>query len=378
MRLRNYLVIVLLYCCMLPVHSVQKMTSQRSRIDINFGTKEFNGPRDNFNFGGYVYTVKPVDGASRFFTGNKGGSGNTTTLDAKVELEPAKISNDKSVIFRIPTIPNVGIRVKIYDAKLEGGFYGYDNNQWNTVFSYKGNNSTSQGLKVWGQLVLIDTPDKRVYAANTYYSTEEILVGYVRANSYNPDGSLYAQSDPVPIYINPFTAVFNIASCTYFNGRNLVVNLPTVSTRSFTGSGSEVFGGTFTLDLGQCGVLREDGTLVDMVDNLGNLPLSSVWVTFTDATDPSNRTDKLTLTDSSTATGVKLKIYPASDSSMNVNAIKFGADSRLKGNENSIQMNYNTSTRAVNQRYIVKYVQDSAQVTPGSVNAIATFTFSYQ
>ncbi|MEE3608876.1 fimbrial protein [Avibacterium paragallinarum] len=366
MNFKKYLLTILMCSCM-SVNAVQKMVAIMPQVDLVLGDKTVNIARDRGDFRRLYFTSPSVTDPYFF---NNVGRGVTSTVEVKVVLENLGIySINGNPLFRVPNLPDIGIELMIYDRKGEK-YYPYTDKDWHEIFRWGPNHSNAQGLKAFFRLVMLDTPEARVYSGNRYSLDADLLVGYVRSRSYSGN-NLYAESDEIPVYIKPFTLIRNIASCTY-RGSNFNVPLPTVNKNSFRGNGSEVFGGTFVLNLDQCGVLQQDNSLTS--DN----SLSSVWVTFTDATNPDNRTGLLTLTQDSSAQGVKLKIYPASSNSINQNALHFGADSRLKGNENAKQINYSAASKTAHQRYIVKYVQDGSEIIPGSVNAIATFTFSYQ
>ncbi|WP_176115045.1 fimbrial protein [Burkholderia cepacia] len=96
---------------------------------------------------------------------------------------------------------------------------------------------------------------------------------------------------------------------------------------------------------------------------------SNVYVTLTDLTDPGNTGDQLTLTQDSTAKGVKLRV------SRNGQPVRYGPDSRLPGNPNQWYVGPSVSTS--NIPLTVQYVADGP-VSGGTVKGAATFTMSYQ
>jgi type 1 fimbria pilin len=99
-------------------------------------------------------------------------------------------------------------------------------------------------------------------------------------------------------------------------------------------------------------------------------PQSNVYITLTDATTPGNRSDLLTLTSDSTASGVRLRIRNPSGT-----AISFGPDSSVAGNMNQWQVGQSSGATAI--RLSAEYVANGT-VQPGTVRALATFTMSYQ
>lgn len=97
------------------------------------------------------------------------------------------------------------------------------------------------------------------------------------------------------------------------------------------------------------------------------------YVTLTDVTTPTNRTDRLSLTKESAATGVAIQITRLDT------PLKFGQDSAAVGNTNQWfggsavfgQGNLDIPLKA-------RYLKTAAQITPGKANGAATFTMSYQ
>lgn len=97
---------------------------------------------------------------------------------------------------------------------------------------------------------------------------------------------------------------------------------------------------------------------------------ASVYITLTDAANPGNRTDRLSLTANSTARGVALRLRNPS-----VGVIRFGADSATAGNTN--QWFVGPSDTTSNIPMTAEYVA-TGPITPGTVRGLATFTMSYQ
>lgn len=98
---------------------------------------------------------------------------------------------------------------------------------------------------------------------------------------------------------------------------------------------------------------------------------TGIFVTLTDQTAPGNRSTQLSLTPGSTATGLALEI------TNKFGLVSFGADSASPGNPG--QWNQGS---AGNGRFSiplsVNYLKGATPPTPGTANAIATFTMSYQ
>lgn len=97
---------------------------------------------------------------------------------------------------------------------------------------------------------------------------------------------------------------------------------------------------------------------------------ANVHITLTDATQPANRTDLLTLASASTARGVRIRIRNPDD-----NPVRFGPDSPVAGNTNQWLVGAGDATDRI--PLSAEYVA-SGTVSPGTVRALATFTMSYQ
>jgi len=171
--------------------------------------------------------------------------------------------------------------------------------------------------------------------------------------------SFWSQKRAAPVVESPHTAAFastsgniGIPTC---STSSVTVTLPTVSPADLTPVGT-VFGATpFSINL---------------VCPSGN-PVR-LFMTLTDSTDPTNRTKNLTLTPTSTATGVKIRV------SRGTTDISYGADSPARAGVNQFQVGTMTAAGGpFSAAFTAAYVS-TATVTGGTVNAIATYTMSYQ
>ncbi|MGV0961339.1 MAG: fimbrial protein [Limnohabitans sp.] len=133
---------------------------------------------------------------------------------------------------------------------------------------------------------------------------------------------------------------------------NIRVDLPKVSVQSLNASGKTAGATRFSIPL-----------------DCGNLP-TEVYVTLTDATDVANTTSLLTLGSGATATNVKLEILKSDNS-----PVLFGPDSALAGTTNQWRVGAAAATTGV--PLTVRY-HSTGVATAGTVEAIATFTMSYQ
>ncbi|EEV5877073.1 adhesin [Escherichia coli] len=266
-------------------------------------------------------------------------------LDAKVDLPVVGSINGQSiygVTNEIGLLVWMGSAGYSDDVAMTGNVWANVLDSWCTINTPP----ASQGLSLYVKPVIL----KR--SATTSYIIPQTTIGSIK---FRPEqGPVSGYETTVNFTLNSFTVNNTVTSCKLLTPSSVNVVLQDVYARQFPSSGDEVVAGSTTLRL-QC----DAGV--------------TVWATLTDATTPSNRSDILTLTGSSTATGVGLRIYKNTDS----RPLKFGPDSPVKGNENQWQLSTGTET-SPSVRLYVKYVNTGEGINPGTVNGISTFTFSYQ
>lgn len=149
-------------------------------------------------------------------------------------------------------------------------------------------------------------------------------------------------------------------TCRLTSNKDQVVNLPTISTTTLRNN-NEVSAGHFHLTL----------------DCERNTSLEAVYVGFADATDKTNTSTTLTLTNDSTAKGVGLKLY--ADNTGQVIKYNPNVESEVSLNKNdAYRLELDRSSGIANASYSVSYVKTSENLTSGSVKGITTFNFYYQ
>jgi len=101
----------------------------------------------------------------------------------------------------------------------------------------------------------------------------------------------------------------------------------------------------------------------------------NVYINLTDATNPANTTGQLTLTSGSSAGNVKLQILRSGNI-----PVTFGPDTAISGNPGQwLAGPLAASPSNLSIPLTVQYVSTGpGPVTPGTVNAVATFTLYYQ
>ncbi|WP_161809046.1 fimbrial protein [Stenotrophomonas humi] len=152
------------------------------------------------------------------------------------------------------------------------------------------------------------------------------------------------------------TVVPKVTTCTAKLAEMSVPMRP-VMTREFTGIGSFSPEDDFRLGL-NCGGGGEGSTV-------------AVHVVLTDQVDTNNRSDVLSITSQSSASGVGLQLLK------NSTVLRFGPDSKASSADNH-WLAGSTGDGEFDIPLTVRYVQTAPQVKPGSVFGRVTFTLSYQ
>jgi type 1 fimbria pilin len=204
------------------------------------------------------------------------------------------------------------------------------------------------------------------FQSQLYVTVNLVVTGPVSSGSLsvNPSGGAGIKNQVAAFFVNYsgtmlFTAVLAanssaiIASACNVTTPSIVVDLPTVSSSAFRQIGDTAGARTTAINL--------------------TCPSSAirVFVTLTDNTNPTNTSNTLTLKPDSTAQGVGLQILNEAG------PVSFGSDSAAAGNTNQwFAGTSNSGTVLI--PLVVRYVQTAAQVRPGGVKGVATFTMSYQ
>ena len=181
-------------------------------------------------------------------------------------------------------------------------------------------------------------------------------------NSYNGPSSTPLTAPATIQLAGSTTITVNAASCRMTTPANQSVTLPTVGQAAFAAEGSSA---------GR-GVAFHIGMNCD-----ANVALH---LTMTDAWAPSNYTNTLSLARGSpfpsgdaTARGVSVQVFYNGSST----PVSYGPDSSEKGNTNQWKIGQSTTATSYDIPFTASYVRTGV-VTPGTVKAHATFTFSYQ
>lgn len=153
------------------------------------------------------------------------------------------------------------------------------------------------------------------------------------------------------IIINPTTITVSATGCTVLT-KTANVDLKTVDVRTLPTVGSTSPSGTFNVSL-SC-----DQQV-------------SVNATLSDQTHPGNYSSTVSLTSDSSASGVGVQfLYKGA-------TLMLGLDSSAEGNLNQFYIQTTTQAQTLNLPFEARYIR-TGDIVPGTANALAGITFSYQ
>ncbi len=235
----------------------------------------------------------------------------------------------------LTSIPGVGVAIRSRNTGAARWPTSYVHNQSDTVRSYTG---------ILG--VVIDLVKIGPITAPGTLSGE--LGGVFIANGTFQYLSLRL-SDSVPITPQVPTCTTSYAS---------PVALGETPLRAFTGIGALGEARPFTI------TLRCSGGASGSVTN--------AHMTMTDQTNPGNRSEVLSLSPDSSASGIGIRI------SQGDHTVAFGPDSDIPGVENQWKAMSSVGNGSHLIPLVGRYIQTSETVTAGTANGRVTFTMSYQ
>lgn len=247
-------------------------------------------------------------------------------------------------------IPNIGYFVQVKDPN--GTAQPLSRTPTQSLWS-----SPSGGAVYVGVMVKVQFVATGPLQPGTYnLASHKVGDGWLSTNQTSNNKALSAS-----LSYNGVTITVTGSTCSINSGdENKTVTLPTVPVGSFQGVGSNSSAHSqqnFSIGLScQAGI--------------------ALYATMSDITAPTNTSNILTLSGSSTSSGIGLQLWANGAST----PVSFGPGSSVKGNLNQWYIGGNSSSAAAiyNIPFIVRYVQTSAVLKAGTVNAISTITFSYQ
>ena len=243
----------------------------------------------------------------------------------------------ENTYFTYPTsVPGVGIRLKYLTGSMNNGAWF----PWSYTSTWTGGYIQTHTIFV----EFIKTgPITVAGSLSGVFSTWNTNL------ADNPVWGQYAWAAPV---------VFNVAVPTCaVTTHDIAVSMGSVAATSFGGAGSVSDSKPFNISL-QC-----SGGVINSYTN--------VYTTLTDVTNPGNVSDTLSLNASSSATGLGVQVLRGTT------VIRYGPDSSVAGNPNQWFAGA-AQNGAFNIPLTARYIKTAATVTPGTANASATFTMSYQ
>lgn len=178
------------------------------------------------------------------------------------------------------------------------------------------------------------------------YQTKEITAAVLSVTDFN-NGSNTAR-----VIINPTTITVTASGC-IVGTKSASVDLGDINIRTLPAVGSTSPSGTFNVSLA-C----EEQVAVNAV--------------ITDQTTPANTSSTVTLTSDSTASGVGVQFFYNG-----TGPLSMGPDSSAAGTHNQFFIQSTTSAQVLSLPFQAQYIRTGALV-PGTANALASITFSYQ
>ncbi len=154
------------------------------------------------------------------------------------------------------------------------------------------------------------------------------------------------------VIINPATITVTASGCT-MGTKSANVDLGTLDIRTLPTVGSTSPSGSFTVGL-TCDA---------------NIAVNAVM---TDQTTPSNTSSVVTLTGESTASGVGVQFFYNG-----TGPLMMGPDSSAAGTTNQFFIQTTTAAQTLSLPFQAQYIR-TGEIVPGTANALASITFSYQ
>ena len=243
-------------------------------------------------------------------------------------------------------IPGVGYQLAFSTDTCAGGA----GTKWPVTCTYTNrsianSNTAAHGVQI--TLIRLATPLSS--------GTLATIVGQWNVNKGQPSNFIWMQYVLAgAVIVKPTTP-----TCTVASPGPIAVTLPDVSVAAFGGVGTTA------------GILQD--VPISLTCSGGDPNTSAnVYMTLTDATNPTNTSDILSPTAATANTGVGVRIFN------NGTPLKYGPDSSVVGNTNQWKVGtVNAGTSTLNIPLTATYVQQAPTVQSGPVAAIATFTLGY-
>jgi type 1 fimbria pilin len=262
--------------------------------------------------------------------------------------------------------PGIGLQTRSgTTGAQEGTYMTYPTGIAGVGIRFTTQGGTGAGYGVWPTSVDWGTTPTLTIATVGSVLVEFVKVGPITAGGtiVGELGATYIQNGATKLssYVvnGGITIKPTVPTCTVQSPSPIAVPMGSAAANAFTGVGttSSGSGQPFTIQL-QCAGGTSGAT-------------TKMYITLTDQTNAANVSNALTLSADSTASGVGIQVRNGST------IISYGPDSSAAGNTNQWFV-----TQAGNEPISIpltaRYVQTGSVVRPGTANARATFTMSYQ
>jgi type 1 fimbria pilin len=208
------------------------------------------------------------------------------------------------------------------------------------TYPASGTNGYATGLGFAAKVTFVKTRDT---LATGIYTTPTISAALLTVKNN--------ETTTAQVIINPTTIIVSATGCTVLT-KTANVDLGTVDVRTLPAVGSTSPSGTFNVSL-YC-----DQKV-------------SVNATLSDQTHPANYSSAVSLTSDSNASGVGVQFL------YNGTVLALGADSSASGNLNQFFIQTTDQAQTLNLPFEARYIR-MGDIEPGTANALAGITFSYQ
>lgn len=335
-------ILLLLACCLLSAHALA--LEWRSDITLSPKPMSYSGPADSVMPGNIIGStwsttvdVGEVFWCGMFVTCTKGTfepSASAITSGATVTVDGVNYT-----VFETG-IPGVGYIIGLKDTN--GTEYIPLQNGITQSYPAKGTAGLAQNLGWSAKVTFVKTA---AALKSGTYTTPTIHAAILKA--YNNE------TKTAEVIINPTTITVVASGCTV-NTKSASVDLGTLDVRTLTTVGSTSPSASFNVTL--------------TCDQ--NIAVNAVM---TDQTTPANRSSVVTLTGDSTASGVGVQFFYNGTGPLMMGPDSSGADTL---NQFFIQTT-SSARQVLTLPFQTQYIR-TGDLAPGSANALASITFSYQ
>lgn len=174
------------------------------------------------------------------------------------------------------------------------------------------------------------------------------------------------------------TPAINAAILTAYNNETatakVIINPVTINVQA---SGCTIGTPSVQIDMGRVDVRMLSA--VNSTSELRNFSINlscdaniSLYAVVTDQTDPTNVTDTVSLTPDSTASGIGVQFFYN-----NTGPLSLGPDSSLNSTISQFFIQSTSQAEALNLPFQTRYIR-TGDIMPGTADAVASITFSYQ